>query len=73
MDVVDRATEFNDFTEVALERHQAGRQHRSGLSAYRCEECGDAIPESRRQATPGTHHCVECKGALEQLTRRGLR
>lgn len=42
-------------------------------SAFRCEECGDAIDERRRQAEPGTEHCTECKTTLEQLSKRGLR
>lgn len=73
MDVVDRATELNDFTDAAIEAHLAGRQRRSGPSAYRCEECGDAIPEARRQAEPGTQHCTDCKSYLERLNQRGMR
>ncbi|ELY1831932.1 MULTISPECIES: TraR/DksA C4-type zinc finger protein [Pseudomonas] len=71
MDVVDRCTEQNDFTEAALEAHLSSHQRRSGPSAYRCDECGDAIPEARRQAEPGTQHCVECKQYLEHLQKRG--
>lgn len=72
MDVADQAQD-NDFTEAALLAHRSGLQRRSGPSAYRCEECGDAIPEERRQAEPGTEHCVECKTALEYLQKRGIR
>lgn len=72
MDVADLA-QHNDFTEAALRAHESGLRHRSGPSAYRCEECGDAIDERRRQSEPGTHHCTECKAALEQLKRRGQR
>lgn len=73
MDVVDLCSELNDFTEAALEAHLSGNQQCSGPSAYRCEECGDAIPEARRQAQPGTQHCAPCKSALENLSKRGLR
>jgi len=73
MDVVDLCSEHNDFTEAALEAHLSGRQQRSGPSAYRCEECGDAIPEERRRAEPGTHHCALCKATLEHLQKRGMR
>lgn len=73
MDVVDRATELNDFTEAALEAHLNARQRHAGPSAYRCEECGDAIPEARRLAEPGTQHCIECKTYLEALEHRGRR
>lgn len=72
MDVADLAQD-NDFTEAALRAHQSGLQRRSGVSAYRCDECGDAIPEDRRQAEPGTEHCIECKTTLEQLHKRGMR
>lgn len=72
MDLADQA-QHNDFTEAALIAHESGLQHRSGHSAYRCEECGDAIPEERRQAVPGTEHCAECQTTLEALQKRGLR
>ena len=72
MDVADLAQD-NDFNEAALQAHRSGLQRRSGVSAYRCEECGDAIPEDRRQAEPGTEHCIECKTTLEQLSKRGMR
>ncbi len=72
MDVADLAQD-NDFTEAALLAHNTGLQRRSGPSAYRCEECGDAIPEDRRQAEAGTDLCFECKTTLEHLAKRGLR
>ncbi|MBC2658306.1 TraR/DksA C4-type zinc finger protein [Pseudomonas sp. MSSRFD41] len=72
MDVADLAQD-NDFTEAALQFHHRGVQRRSGPSAYRCSECGDAIPQARREAEPGTEHCVDCKRALEHLTQRGPR
>lgn len=46
MDVADLALD-NDFTEAALRAHESGLQRRSGPSAMRCEECGDAIDERR--------------------------
>ncbi len=72
MDLADIAGD-NDFNEAALHAHQSGLQRRSGPSAYRCDECGDAIPEERRQAEPGTEHCVDCLTTIEQLKKRGLR
>lgn len=32
-----------------------------GDSADYCEECGDAIPQARRQALPGVCFCVQCQ------------
>lgn len=72
MDVADLAQQ-NDFNEAALEARESGLQRHSGPSAYRCDECGDAIPETRRQAVPGTEHCTECADFLDQLSKRGMR
>ena len=35
-------------------------------SAEECEECGDEIPEARRQAVPGCQLCVFCQEKLER-------
>ena len=67
MDVAEHATEEDDIDEAVLRVRNSGLQRRSGRSAYRCEECGDAIPEDRRQAEPGTEHCFDCIDALEHL------
>ncbi|GFM85398.1 hypothetical protein PSCICO_07970 [Pseudomonas cichorii] len=65
-----------DFVEPVMDDEEAvaglyarrsGLQHRSGNSGYRCEDCGDAIPEDRRQAEPGTQHCADCKDTLQFL------
>lgn len=72
MDVADHATEEDDIDEAVLRVRSSGLQRRSGRSAYRCEECGDAIPEDRRQAEPGTEHCFDCIDALEHLATRGF-
>ena len=34
--------------------------------AKECVECGDAIPEARRQAIPGVQLCVHCKALAER-------
>jgi phage/conjugal plasmid C-4 type zinc finger TraR family protein len=33
----------------------------SGPGRKDCEECGEAIPEARRQALPGVRLCVACQ------------
>jgi len=73
MDVAEHATDDDDTEEAKRRAHVSGLQRRSGRSAYRCEECGDAIAEDRRQAEPGTEHCFDCIDALEHLATRGLR
>ena len=45
--------------EDAVER--ARRKLPRGESARNCRECGEAIPEARRQAIPGVRLCVVCQ------------
>ena len=33
----------------------------SGPSAEWCEDCGEKIPEPRRQAMPGCQYCIQCQ------------
>ena len=32
-----------------------------GPSLRHCEECGEAIPQARREAVPGVRYCVACQ------------
>ena len=36
-----------------------------GKSLTHCEECGEAIPEARREAIPGVRFCVTCQEELD--------
>lgn len=38
----------------------------SGPGLSHCEECGDEIPQERRQALPGVRLCIFCQEALER-------
>lgn len=38
----------------------------AGPSLSHCEECGEAIPEARRQAVPGVRYCVPCQQRLDR-------
>ena len=48
-----------------------------GESATECDECGEAIPERRRDALPGVRTCVACqtkrdaRGQAASFNRRG--
>jgi len=35
----------------------------SGTSLQHCEECGNEIPQARREALPGVRRCVSCQSA----------
>ena len=54
-----------------LARMQA-RRGPVGESATECAECGEEIPEKRRQAIPGVKLCVDCQqGRDKRYTARG--
>jgi len=37
-----------------------------GESRLECQECGEVIPEARRQAVPGVRLCIGCQTELDQ-------
>jgi phage/conjugal plasmid C-4 type zinc finger TraR family protein len=49
--------------EEAAER--ARRKLPQGESLELCEDCGEPIPQKRRQALPGVRLCVPCQMAKE--------
>lgn len=51
-------------TERAIEN----RRRFGGESAVECADCGDEIPQPRREALPGIDCCVECAGIRERRT-----
>ena len=56
-DVIDVTTEREaDILSAAI----ANRTRYFGVSAHECIECGDSIPQGRREALPGVQLCVEC-------------
>lgn len=68
--------QIDDSVNEAVERAR-GRLP-TGISAEQCDECGDAIPQARRDALPGVRYCVACQTELdnnqatdEALNRRG--
>ena len=47
---------------VARERQAMGQ----GESEHYCQECGEAIPEARRQALKGVRYCLACQTELDK-------
>lgn len=41
----------------------------TGESARYCDDCGEDIPEARRNALPGTRRCVGCQSARDIAVR----
>lgn len=53
----------NDQITHSIEDEVARARSRlpKGESLTACEECGEAIPEARREALPGVRLCVACQ------------
>lgn len=45
---------------------QARSEMPVGEGLTNCEECGDVIPEARRQAIPGVRYCVTCQSEIDK-------
>ena len=41
----------------------------AGESAEDCDECGEIIPQRRREALPGVRLCVECQAVRDRDVR----
>lgn len=67
-DVCDLA---DDVIEESLNRSIAQIPRYTGISATECE-CGEEIPEGRRQAIPGVQLCVGCAERVA-LVKQGVR
>ncbi|CZV60942.1 hypothetical protein ASU91_03450 [Enterobacter hormaechei subsp. steigerwaltii] len=70
-DIIDTAAEIEERQRnAALYTH---RIDRNAISAERCEECDEPIPEPRRAAVPGCQTCAECQGVIELKNKqRGM-
>ena len=55
--------QIDDSIADAIKR--AREQLPSGPGRSHCEECGEVIPEARRQAVPGVRLCIECQAEAD--------
>lgn len=66
-DDVDRASEYETMERAhAITMAARNMTKRVMVSLTHCLECGDKIPEKRREAEPGCELCVGCKSWLEK-------
>ena len=66
MDFLDRASELEQkHTQMALTSHFKNKQPKLVISAVRCIECDEAIPEARRVASQGCQYCIYCQGLAD--------
>jgi phage/conjugal plasmid C-4 type zinc finger TraR family protein len=59
--------QIDSTVEDAVERARARLP--KGPSRKDCEECGEAIPEARREAIPGVKLCVACQNERDAEER----
>lgn len=60
--------QIDDTVKDAVQRARADTPR--GASATHCDECGEPIPEARRNALPGVRTCVACQSGRD--TRRTI-
>ena len=67
--------QIDDTVKDAIE---AARLHMpAGTSAEECDDCGELIPQKRREALPGVRTCVACQSERDKavihsaINRRG--
>lgn len=70
--MVDIADLADEAIEESLNRSIAQIPRYTGISAKECEECGDDIPDDRREAVKGVKLCKPC-GDLVELKAQGVR
>lgn len=70
--MADVCDEADIVIEEALNRTLAQIPRYTGISATECEECGDDIPEGRRNAVKGVQLCVGC-AERAALVKQGVR
>lgn len=66
-DLFDHASGLEtQFTEMAIasQLQRAARQPKAQSQTH-CAECGDEIPQERREAVAGCRYCTPCQTALE--------
>lgn len=65
-DVYDRAQEMEQRQREQALAAQAAASRPQGNSLEHCKDCGQAIPEKRRQAAVGCTRCIRCQTACEK-------
>ncbi|MCU8012502.1 TraR/DksA C4-type zinc finger protein [Shewanella sp. SM74] len=67
MDAVDLVTREQLRAEQRFEQHRKAQAAKPvPQSATDCAECGNDIPEGRRQAIKGVQLCTECQSLSEK-------
>jgi len=66
-ELIDQA---NELAERRLEiTIQNMRINHAAVSATHCCDCGEEIPEQRREAVPGCQRCADCQEEFEERSK----
>lgn len=70
-DEIDRAQERHQewLSDMLRNQARAAAKQQATASAVECEDCGDDIPDARRQALPGVQRCIHCQTIFERVNR----
>ncbi|EJH7012854.1 TraR/DksA family transcriptional regulator [Salmonella enterica] len=62
-EIIDQASELEEMLrEQAIAAH---RINRNAVSATHCVDCGESIPDLRREKVPGCQRCADCQCVIE--------
>lgn len=64
--MADFGDEASELTEAHIEKALAKRVQYKGVSEEFCLECGEPIPELRRETIKGCKFCVDCQNLKEK-------
>ncbi|HCE1985917.1 TPA: TraR/DksA C4-type zinc finger protein [Vibrio parahaemolyticus] len=67
-DAIDHACSVEaKFTEMAVSAQlKRAKQSTAQKSEQFCRECGDEIPQARRNAVPCCKYCIECQEIIDK-------
>lgn len=68
-DFYDRAQKLEQEQRDAALRQQTAASRQLGASLTHCDDCGEAIPQKRREAAPGCTRCITCQTLAESQRR----
>ena len=63
--------QIDSTVQDAVERARRQLAH-GGESLEYCEECGEKIPDKRRELIPGVRLCVKCQAARDEENKSTL-
>ncbi len=66
MDKFDRAQCTDELLREAALAQQSARYNAPGAEFEHCQECGEQIPEQRREAIRNCSTCADCQQLIEE-------